>query len=703
MILGLVFVGTIHAQVGSSISSDGSAPNDNAMLDVQSPSTGAGKGMLIPRVTEAQRTTASSALAGGLLDNSGNLRGGAAQGLIVYQTDGNQGLYFNASQTAAPTWVHLGEGDLDMLWHVITNAIYYGDGRGITNLSAGTYSEIDPRWASASNAIMGDIASRLVSNIWAAADSTTNYLPRTGGTMSGTLNMGGQSVTNVSQIGFNGNDVSVGRSANGYSYGAAMGNSANATNCGVALGYNANGSESGAVLGYLANAYGDGAAVGRGANGSVSGAAVGRSANASSYGASMGREANGYYHGAAMGLATIGTNYGVAMGDSANGSDYGVAIGSLATGNLYSVAIGREANGSDSGVAMGYQANGYSSGAAVGYMGNGYSHGAAIGREANGYSSGAAVGESANGYSGGAAVGKSANGSSVGAAVGQAANGSSVGAAVGKSANGYLFGAAMGYQANGYSGGAAVGYLANGSASGAALGTSANGYNNGAAMGYQVNGFEYGVAIGQVANGTNSGVAIGYHANGVNSNIAIGAYTTARGGPERIAIGNYVNNEVDNSVVIRGTLYLDGGTGVVYRSGFGSGGWTAKAFEIDHPLDPENKVLRHFCLEGPQVWNVYAGNAQLVNGRAVVQLPDYYSALNLVGSEIYSLTPIGEALVWIDQEISSNCFVIAGKSDIKVSWTVKVLRNDPGCREDLRRRPVEQWKNEISNRRTVEE
>jgi hypothetical protein len=332
-------------------------------------------------------------------------------------------------------------------------------------------------------------------------------------------------------------------------------------------------------------------------------------------------------------------------------------------------------------------------------MGNGYSHGAAIGREANGYSSGAAVGESANGYSGGAAVGKSANGSSVGAAVGQAANGSSVGAAVGKSANGYLFGAAMGYQANGYSGGAAVGYLANGSASGAALGTSANGYNNGAAMGYQVNGFEYGVAIGQVASGTNSGVAIGYHANGVNSNIAIGAYTTARGGPERIAIGNYVNNEVNNTAAIRGTLYLDGGTGVMYRANIGSGPWLVKAFMIDHPLDPENKVLRHFCLEGPQVWNVYAGNAQLVNGQAKVQLPDYYSALNLVGSEIYSLTPISSdrrATAVIEQKIVNNHFVIGGSSDMEVSWTIKVLRNDPACLEDLHRRPVEQWKRDLS-------
>ena len=75
--LGLALPGAAHAQqVGTSISADGAAPNANAMLDIPSPATGDGKGLLIPRVTQAQRTTADGALAGGLLDGSGDLRGG---------------------------------------------------------------------------------------------------------------------------------------------------------------------------------------------------------------------------------------------------------------------------------------------------------------------------------------------------------------------------------------------------------------------------------------------------------------------------------------------------------------------------------------------------------------------------------------------------------------------------------------------------
>jgi len=106
-------------------------------------------------------------------------------------------------------------------------------------------------------------------------------------------------------------------------------------------------------------------------------------------------------------------------------------------------------------------------------------------------------------------------------------------------------------------------------------------------------------------------------------------------------------------------------------------------------------------MEGPDVWNVYAGNAQLVNGFAVVQLPDYYSALNLVGSEIYSLTPIANdinnlAIVNIGEKVRDNCFVVLGNQDVEVSWTIKVLRNDPACLEDLKRRPVEQLKKDLS-------
>ncbi|HBA85257.1 MAG TPA: hypothetical protein DCZ95_14310 [Verrucomicrobia bacterium] len=165
----------------------------------------------------------------------------------------------------------------------------------------------------------------------------------------------------------------------------------------------------------------------------------------------------------------------------------------------------------------------------------------------------------------------------------------------------------------------------------------------------------------------------------------------------RTAIGLQATNLIDNTCVVRGALYMDGGFGIMYRTNFGSGSWSVKAFAIDHPLDPQNKILRHYCVEGPDVWNIYAGNAVLKNGRAEVQLPDYYAALNQPGSEIYSLTPVGgPSEVWVQEEVSGHRFVLAGTKDVKVSWTLKALRNDPACLEDLKNRPAEQFKSRLT-------
>lgn len=84
------------------INMDGSPPNANAILDVKSPGKN-GKGLLIPRITFKQRTEPGEM--GGLLDESGKLRGGAAQGLIIYQTDVRDGFYYNTSTGEIPNWV----------------------------------------------------------------------------------------------------------------------------------------------------------------------------------------------------------------------------------------------------------------------------------------------------------------------------------------------------------------------------------------------------------------------------------------------------------------------------------------------------------------------------------------------------------------------------------------------------------------------
>jgi hypothetical protein len=63
-----------YAQTGVAINTTGAEPDNSAMLDVGSTQ----KGILIPRMTEEQRTAIAS----------------PAKGLLVYQNDGTEGFYY---------------------------------------------------------------------------------------------------------------------------------------------------------------------------------------------------------------------------------------------------------------------------------------------------------------------------------------------------------------------------------------------------------------------------------------------------------------------------------------------------------------------------------------------------------------------------------------------------------------------------------
>lgn len=102
------------------------------------------------------------------------------------------------------------------------------------------------------------------------------------------------------------------------------------------------------------------------------------------------------------------------------------------------------------------------------------------------------------------------------------------------------------------------------------------------------------------------------------------------------------------------------------------------SFKIDHPLDPLNKYLSHSFVESPDMKNIYDGVVTLdAAGEAVVQLPDWFEALNQ--DFRYQLTCIGGyAPVYISQEVTGNQFKIAGgQPGLKVSWQVTGIRHDP--------------------------
>ena len=79
--------------------------------------------------------------------------------------------------------------------------------------------------------------------------------------------------------------------------------------------------------------------------------------------------------------------------------------------------------------------------------------------------------------------------------------------------------------------------------------------------------------------------------------------------------------------------------------------------------------------------NVYSGNATTdANGYATVVLPDYFEDVNTEFR--YQLTPIGSfAQVIIGEEVQGNKFIIrSSEPNLKVSWMVTAVRNDPYAR-----------------------
>ncbi len=94
---------------GVAINENGAAPDPSAMLDVQSTE----KGVLVPRMSQAQRDAIPS----------------PATGLLIYQTDNEPGFYFNAGTPGSPFWQGISgsEGGSGQ-WNNNANMIYYDQG-----------------------------------------------------------------------------------------------------------------------------------------------------------------------------------------------------------------------------------------------------------------------------------------------------------------------------------------------------------------------------------------------------------------------------------------------------------------------------------------------------------------------------------------------------------------------------------------------
>jgi hypothetical protein len=83
---------------------------------------------------------------------------------------------------------------------------------------------------------------------------------------------------------------------------------------------------------------------------------------------------------------------------------------------------------------------------------------------------------------------------------------------------------------------------------------------------------------------------LGYGVIGINQSVS--------------AVDNNIGVSGEGSYVgVYGQTSDPAGFGVYSNGNFAASG--TKAFIIDHPTDPENKNLKHFCMESPEVLNLY--------------------------------------------------------------------------------------------------
>jgi len=148
------------------------------------------------------------------------------------------------------------------------------------------------------------------------------------------------------------------------------------------------------------------------------------------------------------------------------------------------------------------------------------------------------------------------------------------------------------------------------------------------------------------------------------------------------------NGNTTGPLQIAGGTQMTGGVsidtlGVVNLNVSGSLSKPMGSFKIDHPLDPEHKILYHSFVESPDMKNIYDGVATLdAHGRVWVNLPEWFEALN--SDFRYQLTAIGAPApnLYIAHEVRGNRFEIAGgKPGGKVSWLVTGIRQDAYARK----------------------
>lgn len=167
-----------------------------------------------------------------------------------------------------------------------------------------------------------------------------------------------------------------------------------------------------------------------------------------------------------------------------------------------------------------------------------------------------------------------------------------------------------------------------------------------------------------------AGTGLGYAVRGVT--VGTGA----------IGVFGAANSPSGATNGVRGFSTSPAGFGVFANGALGASG--TKSFVIDHPHDPENKLLRHYCAEGPAPYNIYQGEIITgADGYALVELPSYFESINKNPKIQLTVVDGSDEFVMskVTKTVQGGRFQIrTSKPGVLVYWEVKAERNDEWVR-----------------------
>jgi hypothetical protein len=209
------------------------------------------------------------------------------------------------------------------------------------------------------------------------------------------------------------------------------------------------------------------------------------------------------------------------------------------------------------------------------------------------------------------------------------------------------------------------------------------GVGGGAALGvYGYSSTNIGVkGMSAVTTGDLAGVT-GYDGTGVtytgggNLNGTAGVYGWGRSGVAGVtsSTGQWgvIGMKLTSPTVLGPFGMLGYSTYGVYSNG-NTGATGTKSFVEPHPTDA-SKVIRYVSLEGNESGTYFRGTAQIVNGEAVIQVPEDFRIVTDADGLTVQVTPVGApAVVWVASQ-DLNQIVLNSRNDVKVHYLAQGVR-----------------------------